>query len=244
MRNSWKLFAAAAIGLALAGCASTKAPKVPEDGRVTVTVKPDGTRVEETQSGHAVSTAATLAYQAGQKPILEMEALDGQTIELKGVKRLAVYSPQGAGQGAVAFAPPPREPSGWEKALHVADRVLDRGLQALGLYYGYRGQVVTAQANRDVQLGQQRMTVDVVNGVGSSNAAIAGHIPQPGPQTTINVDGSQGVGIGVSGTGTGSWERRIQCYSGNGAAGGAGTGGAGGDTTGGPAAPSGAVTCQ
>ncbi len=244
MSNSWKVLATIAAAIALGACGTTKAPKVPEHGRVTVTVKPDGTRVEETQSGHAVSAQATLAWQAGQKPLLEMEAIEGQTIELRGVKRLAVYAPQGSGAAAAAIATPAREPSGWEKALHVADRVLDRGLQALGLYYGYRGQVVVAQANRDIQLGQQRMTVDVVNGVGASNAQIAGRIPQPGPQTTITVDNSQGVGVGVNGTGTGSWERRITCSSGAGAPGGAATGGSGAGTTGGPAAPSGVVTCQ
>jgi hypothetical protein len=36
-------------------------------------------------------------------------------------------------------------------------------MQGLGLYYNYKGVIVNAQANRDVQLGAQRMTVDVAN---------------------------------------------------------------------------------
>lgn len=181
------IFAATiAAFLLLAGCAT---PKVPDNGElITTTTKKNGNVVkQEARSGYALQAQATLALQAQQKPIFEMEALDGQTIELKGVKRLAVYSPGSTNQGA-SLPAPMRELSGWEKALAAGDRVFERGLQVLGLVYNKQGLIAQVNANRDVQLGQQRATVDLADTVGARNAQIAGLIQAPGPVTTTTTN--------------------------------------------------------
>jgi hypothetical protein len=180
-----KLAAVLAIAVLAVGCATKT--KVPDNGSYTKRTLADKSVVEEYRTAFAIQADDAQSARASQRPIFEMEALEGQTIELKGVKRIAVYAPSGGNGQATALAAPVRELSGWEKSLAVFDRGLQLGMQGLGLYYNYRGVVVNALANRDVQLGQQRMTVEVANSVGSSNTAIASRIQAPpGTSTTIS----------------------------------------------------------
>jgi hypothetical protein len=147
---------------------------------------PDKSVVEEYRTSYAIQADDLKDARAAQKPIFELEAIEGQTISLSGVKRLAVYMPSsGAAQAGALLTAPTREPSGWEKALAVADRALERGLQAAGIVYNFRGVALQTAANRDVQLGQQRMTVDVAGAVGSSNVSIARLIQAPAGTTNV-----------------------------------------------------------
>lgn len=237
MKRLFAVLAIASVALVGAGCASK--PKVPDGGSYTRTVRPDKTVVEETRSSYAIQADDLRDARASVKPILEIEALDGQTIELKGVKRLAVYNPSSGGQGAPALGAPAREASAFEKALAVADKTLQYGLQGLGLVYNYRGVVANVNANRDIQLGQQRMTVDVANSVGSSNAQIAGFIQAP-PGTTYNLNGGSFMTLGDNSPLTHSSNNPTTTTTTRTCSGGAGaSSGAGSTSTTGAGAPSG-----
>jgi uncharacterized membrane protein YgcG len=229
-RYSW-----IAIAAVLAACAS--APKTPENGEtITETTKRDGSVVKQTvRSGYALQTNAVLALQAQQKPIFEMEALEGQVIELKGVKRLAVYAPSANANQGATIAAPQREISGWEKALMVGDKIFERGLQVMGLVYNKQGMIAQVLANRDVQLGQQRSNVELVDAVGSRNAQIAGLIQAPaGTSTTFNLDSSF-LTLGDYSPLTHSSNNPVRTCTGGGGAG----SGAGSSSTTGAGAPSG-----
>lgn len=179
--------AVTAAALFLAGCAA--ASKVPDSGDlVSTTTKKNGdVVVTKTRSSYSVQADATLAIQAQQKPIFEMEAVEGQTIELKGVKRFAVYSPSG-GSGAGSIPSATRELTGWEKAMMAGDHIVDLGLRALGLKYARDGVIASVNATRDVALGQQRASVDLADTVGARNAQISGQIQAPGPVTTTTTN--------------------------------------------------------
>jgi hypothetical protein len=238
-------FVAALAALAVSAC-STAPPKVPEGGSYSKTIRPDKSVVEEYRSSYAVQAEDLKDARAQQKPIFELEALDGQTIELRGVKRLAVYQPGGgAGQAGSLLTAPTREPSAFEKTVAVFDRGLSLAMQGLGLYYNYKGVVVNAQANRDVQLGAQRMTVDVANSVGSSNSAIAGMIQAPGASTSYTLDGSF-MTMGNNSPLTHSSNNPVTrtCTGGQGAAAGAGsTSTTGAGAPGGAGGAGGGATC-
>lgn len=65
---------------------------------------------------------------AAQKPLVSFEAAEGETIELKGVKKFEVYAPT----NARVVALPQRESKFWG----FAGKVVDRGMQYFGLKFG------------------------------------------------------------------------------------------------------------
>jgi hypothetical protein len=97
MKTTSKFLVAIAAALAIAGCA-TKG-KVPEGGSYVKRTLPDKTVVEEYRTSYAIQAEDMKDARSSVKPIFELEAIDGQTITLSGVKRMAVYAPSSAGQG-------------------------------------------------------------------------------------------------------------------------------------------------
>ena len=78
------------LAVITAGCSSTS---------TTTTVKPDGTKITEKITDEKAFYDAHVAKLAKRKPVLEIEAKDGESIKLDGVKRLVVWGHPGS-QGA------------------------------------------------------------------------------------------------------------------------------------------------
>ena len=240
-----KILIALAGAMFLAACTST--PKVPDNGAYEKKILPDRTVVETTRSAYAIQADDKRDERAAQKPIFEIEALPGQSIELKGVKRMAVYAPANLANGG-QLPPPTRAATGWEVALNVADRTLDRALQFFGIYTNRQVQIRQIDATRDIALSRDASTVEMVDRIGQTNARIAGFIVPTGPNVnTYNFGRDGNVGSGTQQNQNNPIA--VNCSSGPGAAGGGATGGTaldpatGGDATGGNAAGSGTVPC-
>lgn len=114
----------------------------------------------------------------------------------------------GAGNApSMAINAPPKDPSGWDRALQVGDRVLGLGLQALGLKYQRDQGIATTQANRDVMVQAFGATQGIAS-AGFSTASTLGTAgftalaTQPVPSWQVTAGGDVLVGNGNSTTRT------------------------------------------
>jgi hypothetical protein len=246
MKTMSKYLVAIAAALAIAGCA-TKG-KVPEGGSYVKRTLPDKTVVEEYRTSYAIQSEDMKDARSSVKPIFELEAIDGQTITLSGVKRMAVYAPSSGAQGQALLGAPQRELAGWEKALMVADKVFERGLQVMGLVYNKQGVIAQIVANKEIMLGEQSSRVQLVDSVGARNAQIAGLIQAPAGTTnttTYDVGGGSFLTLGDNSPLTHSSNNtNRQCTGGGGASSGAGsTSTTGAGASSGAGGPGGSATC-
>ena len=106
MKTMIAIFATLIAALALTGCVHNK------------------WRADEAKA----YTSAQAQALAAQKPILSIEAIDGETIEFKGIKKLLVYAPSNATVQAL-----PQQRSGF---WGFGEKLITGGLQYFGLKFG------------------------------------------------------------------------------------------------------------
>lgn len=247
MKTSSKTFFALLFAaLTLTGCFKAAPVKVPDNGSYEKRTLKDGTVVETTRSSYAIQADDMKDSRAAVKPIFELEALEGQTISLSGVKRMAVYAPQA--NTTQQLAAPQRELSGWEKSLVAGDRLLERGLQIFGIVSGRQVAIRQIEATRDIALSRDQSTVDLVGKITKGNAEIAGFITQPAPNVTTTYNAGRDLNAG----GTQANQNnpvQIACSSGSTGQGGQASAtdtppATGAQANAGSSGPSGAVTCR
>lgn len=96
MKKTLALLVVLALAMAVSGC-STLGSLFASEKNKTTTTYPDGRVVVEEKSDEAVFYDAQKDMAAkSKKPIFELEAHEGQTIQLMGVKKLTVWGPDAA----------------------------------------------------------------------------------------------------------------------------------------------------
>lgn len=137
-----------------------------------------------------------------QKPVLSLEAMEGQTLEIKGLKKLEVYA-GGSGQAAT-FQPYVQRPS---EGLQVFNAVFGGLMPVLGASVQALGSIGLVKAAGGIAANGftalSTTSTAGFNAVGSTatagftaNTAIAGQIQAPAAIVTNNISGSNGVNVG------------------------------------------------
>lgn len=178
-KNAGLMYQVLGIVLLLAGCSS--APEQQSGQAVPVTAMSPApltdwqasvqANVQLIQIREAARVGAASACSAGfanAKSDIQfaMAALGQQAC-------IAAINGGGAGQAQVTIQAPPEKPAGWQIALEVADRVLGRGLQALGLMYTKQASIEQTRANRDVMTVAFNSQAAVAQSGFAANTAIA-----------------------------------------------------------------------
>lgn len=173
------------------------------------------TKPDPNYAAYLAAHQATEASKA-QRPLFVLEGMDGQEIQLKGVKRLAVFMPDTAGSSGVALPPQPARPWYAEVARDV-----------IGGYVGYKGGQVMWNA---------------VGGLGNAIERAGTHgyqfVQAPGAVTTTTTTNTSTNTT----TTTNSNNTTRNCAGGAAAPGGAATGTTGA-VTGGSGAAGGSASC-
>ena len=143
MKKILALLVVASLALAVSGCSTLGSIFASEKNKVTTTY-PDGRVVVEEKSDEAVfyGTQERVATKS-KKPIFELEAHPGQTIQLLGVKKLTVWGPEAArGYRLAAYQP------GWLQGLKALGPfgVTLGSLYLQGMWQTELAKVITAGA--------------------------------------------------------------------------------------------------
>lgn len=180
MKKIFLIGAVAALAI-MAGCASTD---------------------HKTASEQHYKAQAEFRAANPQKPILSIEAMDGQTLEIKGLKKLEVYA--GAGGAAAQFTPYVERPS---EALQVFNSVFGGLMPVLGASVQALGSIGLVKAAGGIAAngfaalsttstaGFNAVNSTAAAGFGA-NTSIASQIQAPAANVTNNIARSNGVNIG------------------------------------------------
>lgn len=137
--------------------------------------------------------AAQNAFQAAnpQKPVLSLEAQAGQTLEIRGLKKLEVYA---GNHQPSPFVPYVERPS---EALQVFNTVMGAVAPVAAARVQALGAIGLVQATGGIASQGLKAVAGTAQAGFQAGTVIAGQIQAPGAVTTNHVTNSQGVNIGA-----------------------------------------------
>lgn len=176
MKTLIRITLSSLVAIGLAACES--APKEATEQGSVIHTKADGSKVEN-RSDYA--DYANVKLKLAERPLFEMTCPPQGCV----VASLKVNNPT-SGADILPPVKPAPEPSGFDKALAVADRLLGYGVQAYGIHAGKVVQTASILANKEIAQSRDRSTVDLVDRIATANAQATGFITRPNVITTNN----------------------------------------------------------